>query len=185
VSLLALAVFTELTLRLRAALTVQGSGRVNCVFVKPSVFSGDWRVHPRAMQYKLDAILQKRKRDRIKLTPMAKGEPLLLSRHWLPLFLLFCVLRPRSCAASGGGGGEEPAQFEIPRDGRVVELDESNFDAAVRAADFLFVDFYAPWCGHCKRLAPQVTDATRLSSAGATWVMGAMPAGCRCLRWVK
>lgn len=75
----------------------------------------------------------------------------------LPLLLLF-VLRPQGCVASGDGGGE-PAEFEIPRDGSVLELDESNFEAAVRAADFLFVDFYAPWCGHCKRLAPQLDEA--------------------------
>lgn len=79
----------------------------------------------------------------------------------LPLLLVLLGLRPQSCVASGGGGGE-PAEFEIPRDGSVLELDESNFEAAVRAAEFLFVDFYAPWCGHCKRLAPQVTDPPSL-----------------------
>lgn len=88
--------------------------------------------------------------------PMAMA----LRRVLLPLllFLVLLVLRPRSCVASGGGGGE-PAEFEIPRDGSVLELDESNFEAAVRAAEFLFVDFYAPWCGHCKRLAPQLDEA--------------------------
>ena len=90
-----------------------------------------------------------------------------LRRVLLPLllFLVILVLRPQSCCVASNGGGGEPAEFEIPRDGSVLELDESNFEAAVRAADFLFVDFYAPWCGHCKRLAPQVTDASSLLKA--------------------
>ncbi|KAG2658996.1 protein disulfide isomerase-like 5-3 [Panicum virgatum] len=81
-----------------------------------------------------------------------------LRRLLLPLVLLFALLPPSRVASAGGDGGE-PAEFEIPRDGTVVELDESNFDAAVRAVDYLFVDFYAPWCGHCKRLAPQLDEA--------------------------
>uniref|UniRef100_J3LDP6 Thioredoxin domain-containing protein n=1 Tax=Oryza brachyantha TaxID=4533 RepID=J3LDP6_ORYBR len=36
---------------------------------------------------------------------------------------------------------------------------QERFEAAVRAVDLLFVDFYAPWCGHCKRLAPQLDEA--------------------------
>ncbi|CAN6232014.1 unnamed protein product [Urochloa humidicola] len=76
----------------------------------------------------------------------------------LTLVLPFALLPP-SCVVSGDGGGGDPAEFEIPRDGSVLELDESNFEAALRAADYLFVDFYAPWCGHCKRLAPQLDEA--------------------------
>lgn len=45
---------------------------------------------------------------------------------------------------------------EFVRDGKVLELDESNFDKAISTFDYIFVDFYAPWCGHCKHLAPQV-----------------------------
>ncbi|KAE9457476.1 hypothetical protein C3L33_10619, partial [Rhododendron williamsianum] len=45
------------------------------------------------------------------------------------------------------------SQFSI--DGKVLELDESNFDAAISSFDYVFVDFYAPWCGHCKRLSPE------------------------------
>ncbi|CAD6263670.1 unnamed protein product [Miscanthus lutarioriparius] len=48
---------------------------------------------------------------------------------------------------------------DFPLDGRVIDLDESNFEAALGAIDFLFVDFYAPWCGHCKRLAPELDEA--------------------------
>lgn len=48
----------------------------------------------------------------------------------------------------------EQQQFAI--DGKVLELDESNFEAAISTFDYMFVDFYAPWCGHCKRLSPEV-----------------------------
>ncbi|GFZ09765.1 PDI-like 5-2 [Actinidia rufa] len=48
-------------------------------------------------------------------------------------------------------------QFAI--DGKVLELTESNFDAAISTFDYIFVDFYAPWCGHCKRLSPELDKA--------------------------
>ncbi|XP_004496377.1 protein disulfide-isomerase 5-2 [Cicer arietinum] len=44
-------------------------------------------------------------------------------------------------------------------DGKVLILDESNFDSAISSFDHIFVDFYAPWCGHCKRLSPELDAA--------------------------
>ncbi|KAJ6696834.1 hypothetical protein OIU85_003211 [Salix viminalis] len=41
----------------------------------------------------------------------------------------------------------------------VLELDDSNFDSTISTYDYVFVDFYAPWCGHCKRLAPELDVA--------------------------
>uniref|UniRef100_A0A673JSP5 Protein disulfide-isomerase A6 n=1 Tax=Sinocyclocheilus rhinocerous TaxID=307959 RepID=A0A673JSP5_9TELE len=38
----------------------------------------------------------------------------------------------------------------------VVELNPSNFNREVMQSDSLWlVEFYAPWCGHCKNLAPE------------------------------
>ena len=34
-------------------------------------------------------------------------------------------------------------------------LDESNFDSVVGQSQGVFVEFFAPWCGHCKSLAPE------------------------------
>lgn len=53
-----------------------------------------------------------------------------------------------------------PEQFaDVIEKGKVLELDQSNFDNAISTFDYILVDFYAPWCGHCKRLAPELEKA--------------------------
>ncbi|WOL12712.1 protein disulfide isomerase-like 5-2 [Canna indica] len=68
----------------------------------------------------------------------------------LPLLSVFASF---SCLAAVA------AADEFPRDGTVIELDDKNFDRAISAFDHVLVDFYAPWCGHCKRLAPELDAA--------------------------
>jgi len=57
-------------------------------------------------------------------------------------------------ACSPAAAAAAPAEFDT----RVVELTPDNFDRLTGSGEWL-LDFYAPWCGHCKRLAPEFDKA--------------------------
>jgi protein disulfide-isomerase A6 len=59
-----------------------------------------------------------------------------------------------SCGGSGSGSNSGSGSGGSDKD--VVELTDSNFESLVLNSDHMWlVEFFAPWCGHCKNLAPE------------------------------
>jgi len=53
------------------------------------------------------------------------------------------------------------ASVNIDVENGVYKLEESTFDTVVSKFPAVMVKFYAPWCGHCKKMVPDYEKAAR------------------------
>ena len=65
-------------------------------------------------------------------------------------------------AAASMLAGVLAQEATAPEDSAVVKLTGETFKSTLEGSDIVLAEFFAPWCGHCKKLAPEYVKAAQV-----------------------
>ncbi|KAK6918803.1 Thioredoxin domain [Dillenia turbinata] len=72
--------------------------------------------------------------------------------------MIKALLKDRLSGKATGGSGGSSGKSEPSAS---IELNSQNFDdLVIKSKELWIVEFFAPWCGHCKKLAPEWKKAS-------------------------
>lgn len=54
------------------------------------------------------------------------------------------------------------AAVSYEKEGNVLELEKNDFPSVLEEFPHMMIEFYTPWCGHCKTFAPIYDKAATL-----------------------
>lgn len=97
-------------------------------------------------------------------------------KHY-PLIIVVLFILTTNCVRNGAADDNDVNEEEFSRDNEVFVLTDSNFEKFFDKHQTVLVEFYAPWCGHCKSLAPEYEKAAKtLKSKSASVVLAKVDA---------
>eukprot|EP00276_Gloeochaete_wittrockiana_P024200 CAMPEP_0184370474 /NCGR_PEP_ID=MMETSP1089-20130417/162846_1 /TAXON_ID=38269 ORGANISM="Gloeochaete wittrockiana, Strain SAG46.84" /NCGR_SAMPLE_ID=MMETSP1089 /ASSEMBLY_ACC=CAM_ASM_000445 /LENGTH=458 /DNA_ID=CAMNT_0026713087 /DNA_START=12 /DNA_END=1388 /DNA_ORIENTATION=+ len=81
-----------------------------------------------------------------------------LGASGLILCMLFMLLNLRNFGAASSETSEHSSVYET----HVIQLKEATYQEFLYRTPLALIEFFAPWCGHCKRLKPEYAQAAAL-----------------------